>query len=121
MRKKLLFLVTMVLLALSNSNFKAQDYLDDIMLQSFGWDEYAQTRVSNEGGLYEYYNTRAGLLKAAGFDMIWFPPASASTGGVGYFPTELYNFSNTSWGTEAQLTKMLTNMNSRVYILLQML
>ena len=103
----------MVLLALSNSNFKAQDYLDDIMLQSFGWDEYAQTRVSNEGGLYEYYNTRAGLLKAAGFDMIWFPPASASTGGVGYFPTELYNFSNTSWGTEAQLTKMLTNMNSR--------
>ena len=92
---------------------KAQEYLDDIMLQSFGWDEYAQSRISAEGGLYEFYNNRAGLLKANGFDMIWLPPPSASTGGVGYFPTELFNFSQTTWGTQAQLTKMLANLNSR--------
>lgn len=97
----------------SSFNVKAQDYLDDIMLQSFGWDEYAQTRITTEGSFYEYYNARAGNLKALGFDMIWLPPATASTGGVGYFPTEWNNFSKTSWGTESQLKKMLSNMNSK--------
>lgn len=98
------------------TGIKAQSepaYLDDIMLQSFGWDEYNQPRNLNEGGLYEFYYSRAGNLKALGFDMIWMPPPSKSTGGVGYFPTELFNFSSTSWGTETQLRKMLTNMNVR--------
>ena len=83
------------------------------MFQSFGWDEYSQSRHTSEGGFYEYYNSRAGNLKAMGFDMIWLPPPSASTGGVGYFPTEWFNFSQTSWGSEAQLKKMLANMNAR--------
>ena len=103
----------MLAFLLANASMKAQDYLDDIMFQSFGWDEFAQTRVSNEGGLYEFYNARTGVLKANGVDMIWLPPASASTGENGYFPTEWFNFSKTSWGTEAQLRKMLANMNAR--------
>lgn len=103
----------LLVLLLSVISVKGQDYLDDIMFQSFGWDEYSQSRHTSEGGFYEYYNSRAGNLKAMGFDMIWLPPPSASTGGVGYFPTELYNFSQTSWGSEAQLKKMLANMNAR--------
>ena len=110
MKYKILVILAFLI---SGVGIKAQDYLDDIMLQSFGWDEYAQTRVSSEGGLYEFYNARAGNLKALGIDMIWLPPPSASTGGNGYFPTELYNFSSTSWGTENQLKKMLTTMNFR--------
>lgn len=101
-----------LLLSLFCLNAFAQDYLDDIMLQSFGWDEYDQPRIKSEGGLYSFYTNHAGELKAAGFDMVWLPPASKSTGGVGYFPTEWYNFSQTSWGTEAQLTKMLSTLNS---------
>ncbi|MDO5614835.1 MAG: chitobiase/beta-hexosaminidase C-terminal domain-containing protein [Cruoricaptor ignavus] len=107
------YLLTLAGVLALSSQMTAQEYLDDIMLQSFGWDEYAQPRISTENGLYEFYNTRAGNLKANGFDMIWLPPPSHSSGGVGYFPTELFNFSLTSWGTEAQLVKMLTNMNSR--------
>lgn len=110
MKNKLLIVLAFLL---ANVGIKAQDYLDDIMFQSFGWDEYAQSRVSNEGSFYEFYNARAGNLRAVGFDMIWLPPPTASTGGVGYFPTEWNNFSKTSWGTEAQLKKMLTNMNNR--------
>ena len=110
MKNKLLIMLAFLL---ANASMKAQDYLDDIMFQSFGWDEFAQTRVSNEGGLYEFYNARTGVLKANGVDMIWLPPPSASTGDVGYFPTEWFNFSKTSWGTEAQLRKMLANMNAR--------
>lgn len=103
----------LLVLLLSVISVKGQDYLDDIMFQSFGWDEYSQSRHISEGGFYEYYNSRAGNLKAMGFDMIWLPPPSASTGGVGYFPTEWFNFSQTSWGSEAQLKKMLANMNAR--------
>ena len=103
----------LLVLLLSVISVKGQDYLDDIMFQSFGWDEYSQSRHTSEGGFYEYYNSRAGNLKAMGFDMIWLPPPSASTGGVGYFPTEWFNFSQTSWGSEAQLKKMLANMNTR--------
>ena len=107
MKNKLLLVASLLVFSFQA---KSQEYLDDIMLQSFGWDEHTQARNVAEGGLYEFYAARAGNLKAAGFDMIWFPPASASTGGVGYFPTEWYNFSQTSWGSEAQLTKMLGNM-----------
>lgn len=103
----------LLVLLLSVISVKGQDYLDDIMFQSFGWDEYSQSRHTSEGGFYEYYNSRAGNLKAMGFDMIWLPPPSASTEGVGYFPTEWFNFSQTSWGSEAQLKKMLANMNAR--------
>jgi hypothetical protein len=78
MKNKLLIMLAFLL---ANASMKAQDYLDDIMFQSFGWDEFAQTRVSNEGGLYEFYNARTGVLKANGVDMIWLPPASASSGG----------------------------------------
>lgn len=97
----------------SFGNISAQAYLDDVMLQSFGWDEYGQSRIKSEDSFYNYYNSRAGVLKAHGFDMIWLPPPSVSTGGVGYFPTELYNFSKTSWGTEDQLKAMLANMNNQ--------
>ncbi len=90
----------------------SQEYLDDIMFQSFGWDEHTQTRVKNAGGLYKFYLDKAPTLKANGFDMVWLPPASQSTGGVGYIPTKLYNFSVTSWGTEADLKALLSKFNS---------
>lgn len=110
---KKILLCASVLYLFSSGPAAAQAYLDDVMLQSFGWDEYNQSRNTSEGGLYEFYYSRAGNLKAHGFDMIWMPPPSKSTGGMGYFPTELYNFSNTVFGTDAQLKKMLANMNTR--------
>jgi len=73
------------------------------MLQSFGWDEYSQPKITAAGNYYKFMQAKAVELKAAGFDMIWMPPPSASTGGDGYIPTELYNF-NSSWGTATDLT-----------------
>ncbi len=61
--------------------------VNDIMLQGFGWDVYAQPTVVAEGGLYNYLNNRAGGLAAAGFNVLWLPPPSKSTGGTGYIPT----------------------------------
>lgn len=87
----------------------SQEYLDDVMFQSFGWDEQNQSRVAC--GFYNFYNQQASYMKSVGFDMMWFPPASQSTGGVGYIPTKLFNFSQTSWGTETELKTMLATYN----------
>ncbi len=80
----------------------ANDPKNDIMLQSFGWDEADQPKVKTAGNLYKYIYSKASEWKAVGFDMIWMPPPSRSTGGVGYIPTELHNF-NSGYGSETDL------------------
>jgi hypothetical protein len=94
------------------SNVVAQTFKDDIMLQAFGWDVHEQTSVKAEGGLYNYLNNRAGTYSAAGFTVLWMPPPSKSTGGVGYIPTELFNFSQTVYGSEEQLKTLLSTLNN---------
>ncbi|MCI9843674.1 FN3 associated domain-containing protein [Flavobacterium pectinovorum] len=108
--KKTLFLGLFVYLSFS-SIAKAQTFKDDIMFQAFGWDVHTQSSVSAEGGLYNYLNARASGYAAAGFTVLWMPPPSKSTGGVGYIPTELFNFSQTVYGSELQLTTLLNTLN----------
>ena len=101
--KKITILVVVLLTALFSQKSLAQTpaYLDDIMFQAFGWDE--QSKHSAEGNYYKFLQGKVSELKAAGFDMIWMPPPSKSTGGVGYIPTELYNFTS-DWGSSTDLT-----------------
>ena len=54
MKNKLLIVLAFLL---ANVGVKAQDYLDDVMFQSFGWDEYAQSKIISEGSFYEFYNS----------------------------------------------------------------
>ena len=98
--KKITFLLALLLLV--SATIFANDPKDDIMLQSFGWDEYDQPKIKAAGNFYKFVESKASEWKAAGFDMIWMPPPSRSSGGVGYLPTELHNF-NSTWGSEADL------------------
>ncbi|WP_166426977.1 FN3 associated domain-containing protein [Flavobacterium psychrotolerans] len=111
---KNILLLGMFIVSPLSSTVSAQSAanVNDIMMQAFGWDVYTQTSVSSEGGLYNYLNNRAGGYAAAGINVLWMPPPSKSTGGTGYIPTELFNFSQTSYGTEAQLTTLLNTLNS---------
>ncbi|WP_269222884.1 starch-binding protein [Flavobacterium sp. IMCC34518] len=111
LKKTLLFVLffcssVMTIKAQSSAN------VNDVMLQSFGWDVHTQPSIVAEGGLYNYLNNRAAGYAAAGFNLIWLPPPSKSTGGVGYIPTELFNFTQTSYGSEAQLRTLLTTLNT---------
>ncbi|PWA06858.1 starch-binding protein [Flavobacterium psychrotolerans] len=111
--KKLLLLVVFLCSAIfSEVNAQSPSNANDIMLQAFGWDVHTQTSVSTEGGLYNYLKTRVSGYATAGFNVIWLPPPSKSTGGVGYIPTELFNFTQTSYGSEAQLKALLTALNT---------
>lgn len=99
MKRFTLFLASLFLVG---TLLNANDPKDDIMLQSFGWDEFLQPKITAAGNFYKFVQSKAIEWKAAGFDMIWMPPPSRSTGGVGYLPTELFNF-NSTWGTESDL------------------
>ena len=93
-------------------NAQSAANVNDIMLQAFGWDVHTQVTVSSEGGLYNFLKNRTSGYAASGFNVIWLPPPSKSTGGVGYIPTELFNFSQTVYGSETQLKALLTAMNT---------
>lgn len=116
--RKSFMLLPIVFAAISFNvhSLKAQssDNINDILFQAFGWDIHTQAPVSAEGGLYNYLLNRADGLAAAGFNVVWLPPPSRSTGGMGYIPTQLYDFSQTSFGSEAQLRALLTKFNTAV-------
>ena len=111
--RKIAFLMVFFCIALT-SRLSAQSAanVNDVMLQAFGWDVHMQSSVSSEGGLYNYLKNRSSSFATAGFNVIWLPPPSKSTGGVGYIPTELFNFSQTVYGSETQLRALLTSFNT---------
>lgn len=103
-----------VLITLSN-NFvqaQAQANVNDVYFQAFGWDIQDQAYVKADGGLYNFLSFRADALSAAGFNVVWMPPPSKSTGGMGYIPTEYFNFNQTPFGTEAQLRTLLNRFKN---------
>lgn len=111
-KNRLLTMFCFALLAWSNVFGQSAANVSDIMLQAFGWDVHTQASVSAEGGLYNFLKNRTSAYATAGFNVVWLPPPSKSTGGVGYIPTELFNFTQTVYGSETQLRALLTAMNN---------
>ena len=111
-KKSVLFVIFFFTLLSLKMNAQSAANVNDIMLQAFGWDVHTQVTVSSEGGLYNFLKNRTSGYAASGFNVIWLPPPSKSTGGVGYIPTELFNFSQTVYGSETQLKALLTAMNT---------
>ncbi|WP_309642687.1 starch-binding protein [Flavobacterium sp.] len=112
LQKKVFMMLCFCAALFSKMNAQSSANVNDIMLQAFGWDVHTQASVSSEGGLYNYLKNRTSGYATAGFNVIWLPPPSKSTGGVGYIPTELFNFSQTVYGSEAQLRALLTAFNT---------
>src|SRR6187402_1195588 len=79
----------------------------EVMIQGFHWTTDVSTTK-----WYEVIKSNSTVLQTAGFDAIWLPPASKSTGGMGYIPTEWYNLNN-AHGTQAQLTSLITDLHSK--------
>ncbi len=76
-----------------------------VLLQGFYWD----CNVGNEW--YNIINSHAQEIADAGFDMIWLPPPSKATSGMGYLPTELNNLSN-NFGSYTEHQAMINTLNN---------
>lgn len=85
----------------------------DVMLQAFYWD-------SNYPSAEEYAafgNTRWESLQSQAaeignwFDLVWFPPSSLSSGGLGYIPLQLCN-QNSDLGSAQQLYTLIDTLHA---------
>ncbi|PKB18915.1 starch-binding protein [Flavobacterium sp. 5] len=79
----------------------------EVMIQGFHW-----TTDVSATKWYEVIKSNSSALQTAGFDAIWLPPPSKSTGGMGYIPTVWYDLNNAQ-GTQAQLVSLITDLHSK--------
>jgi Alpha amylase, catalytic domain/Starch-binding module 26/Alpha-amylase C-terminal beta-sheet domain/Chitobiase/beta-hexosaminidase C-terminal domain/Secretion system C-terminal sorting domain len=79
----------------------------EVMIQGFHWTTDASTTK-----WYDVVKNNAANLQNAGFDAIWLPPPSKSTGGMGYIPTVWYDLNNAQ-GTQAQLVALITELHNK--------
>lgn len=92
---------------------QVQNPKDMVLLQGFYWNVFDNPTVQSDGGLYNFLNKRVGNLKAAQIDMIYLPPPSRGDAnpGMGYHPTQLYDF-NSTFGSETQLRTLVSNLKT---------
>ncbi|PWA06857.1 starch-binding protein [Flavobacterium psychrotolerans] len=79
----------------------------EVMIQGFHW-----TTDISATKWYEVIKSNTTTLQNAGFDAIWLPPPSKSTGGMGYIPTVWYDL-NTPHGTQAQLVSLISDLHAK--------
>ena len=79
----------------------------EVMIQGFHWTTDVSTTK-----WYDVVKNNAANLQNAGFDAIWLPPPSKSTGGMGYIPTVWYDLNNAQ-GSQAQLVALITELHNK--------
>lgn len=70
----------------------------DVMLQGFHWTSCQSRNPS----WHAIVAQNANAIRAAGFDLVWFPPPSESVSDLGYLPTRWQTF-DTAYGSEVEL------------------
>ena len=101
----LLLLFFLLLYPLGFSQTKATG--KEVMMQGFHWTTDASTTK-----WYEVIKSNSSTLQTAGFDAIWLPPPSKSTGGMGYIPTVWYDLNN-AHGTQVQLASLIADLHAK--------
>jgi hypothetical protein len=103
------FLLTIILIGCFCSYVFSQTKATgrEVMIQGFHW-----TTDVSATKWYEVIKSNSAALQTAGFDAIWLPPPSKSTGGMGYIPTVWYDLNNAQ-GTQAQLVSLITDLHSK--------
>jgi alpha-amylase len=96
---------------LGTSKYADDDVYNDVMMQSFWWDTYTDTKVTSVGTFYQFMSSKLIDISNAHIDVVWLPPTSEGDG-MGYHPRELFNF-NSAHGLKTQLITLLTAMKDR--------
>lgn len=83
---------------------------ESVLLQGFYWDIYDD--LPSGLSYWDMMNYKAGEISANGFDMVWTPPPTHSSGWMGYHPRELNNL-NGAFGSKNQLSNMIQALQNR--------
>lgn len=77
-----------------------------VILQGYHWESHMTSPWWN------VIAAKADDIAASGFDMVWFPPSSASASSEGYLPNRLY-VQNSAYGTQAQLQSAIAALHAK--------
>lgn len=97
------------MLCYAASSFTAQaipfdNNSESVLLQGFYWDIYED--LPSGLAYWDVMRDKASQIKDFGFDMVWVPPATHSSGGMGYHPRQL-NLLDGRFGSRDQLSAMI--------------
>ena len=108
------FFLLLLLIVLLGQSLQASTGVKDhnaIILQGFNWESYNKRH-------YVEITNKAQDIKDAGFNAVWFPPASYAYDGEGlyphsrgYIPLGYMNF-NSSYGSESELIQAVSKLKS---------
>ncbi|MBR1426243.1 MAG: hypothetical protein IJ581_02200 [Paludibacteraceae bacterium] len=87
---------------------------EDVMLQAFYWGSYDIKKPNLEYFGKTTWTTLLNSVDEIGtyFDLVWLPPSSTNTGGMGYMPTR-YDLQNCSFGLQAGLVSLINALHDR--------
>jgi len=87
------------------SDSRALAATSDVLLQGFHWNTWRYNG-------YDIIRNNAAAIANAGFNMVWFPPPSASAAVEGYLPSQWYNM-NSSYGNYNSLKSAISALRQR--------
>ena len=98
--------------ALHAANIGVPAECEDVMLQAFYWDSHkTQSATDSKFGRTKWMDLIKDTTEIRdNFDLVWFPPSAKSTGGVGYYHTQLSN-QDSDWGTKTMLKNLIAGLH----------
>lgn len=117
MKKSILTILAIIICASSGSmraeNIGVPAECEDVMLQAFYWDSYDLSKNTTKYGCTRWlYLVKDSAVLGEYFDLVWLPPCSQSTGGVGYYHVQLSNLTS-DWGNRQGLNKLIASLHRR--------
>ena len=81
----------------------------DVMLQAFYWDSYQDKGFGNT-----QWQTLEGQASEIGqyFQLVWLPPSHASSGGLGYIPSNYSTQSSSALGKKSYLVSLISALHN---------
>lgn len=108
MNRVSLILLLLTVISLPKINLKAQApaQCQDVMLQAFYWDSYADSKWTT-------LNAQSGEI-APLYSLVWLPPSGncQSSNSMGYAPVWWFD-QNSAFGTKTELQTLITSFNTR--------
>jgi alpha-amylase len=108
MKKYTIVLVLLAFICLGKQTLNAQApaQCQDVMLQAFYWDSYADSRWTT-------LNAKATEI-ASNYSLVWLPPSGncQSSNSMGYAPIWWFD-QNSAFGTKAELKTLISSLNTK--------
>lgn len=98
--------VAFCMMPIKAENVGVPSECEDVMLQAFYWNSHDLTKYGGKKTKWVFL-LQDTLDITRDFDLVWLPPSTNSSGGVGYYPKDYSRFDESAWGTYKGLRNLI--------------